>query len=123
MTPEMACTAGAGACCDFPWGTAGAVCLKGAGEARIVKAFPNTNLMYGSTVIPTVYYRIGAGTYWVADYFYGDESNGDKTKENEYSGSGNSRDSVGLPQIICQSETVQIVYQSETITVSKAISC
>ena len=132
MTPEMTCTAGGRACCVFPWGTAGAVCLKGAGEARIVKAFPNTNLMYGSTVIPTVCYRMGAGTYWIADYFYGDEANRDitnrditnrdKANENEYSGSGNSKDSVELPQIICQSEAVQIVYQSERITVSRAVS-
>lgn len=125
MTPEMTCTVGGRACCDFPWGIAGAVCLKGAGEARIVKAFPNTNLMYGSTVIPTVYYRMGAGTYWIADYFYGDEANRDitnrdKANENEYSGSGNSKDSIELPQIICQSEAVQIVYQSERITVSRA---
>lgn len=40
MMPEMTCTAGGRACCVFPWGTAGAVCLKGAGGGAYCESFP-----------------------------------------------------------------------------------
>lgn len=58
--------------CAFPWGRAGAVCLAGEGRARQVIPFPNTNLMYGITLIPTVCYELEPGEYGIADYFYGD---------------------------------------------------
>lgn len=58
--------------CRFPWGNAGAVCLTGNGRARQVIPFPNTNLMYGITLIPTICYMLEPGEYSIADYFYGD---------------------------------------------------
>lgn len=48
--------------CHFPWGNAGAENLEGDGEARLVTPFPNTNLMYGITVIPTIYFQLKAGS-------------------------------------------------------------
>lgn len=72
-------------CCAFPWGNAGAVSLEGGGKARLVTAFPNTNLMYGLTVIPTIYYALEAGEYCLVDYFYGDGERYDgKTAIPEY---------------------------------------
>lgn len=59
-------------CCDFPWGNAGAVSLEGGGTVRLVTAFPNTNLMYGLTVIPSVCYSLEPGEYCLVNYFYGD---------------------------------------------------
>lgn len=58
--------------CHFPWGNAGAENLEGDGEARLVTPFPNTNLMYGITVIPTIYFQLKAGEYCLKNYFYGD---------------------------------------------------
>lgn len=60
-------------CCDFPWGNAGVVNQDEMGEAVPVMPFPNTNLMYGITVIPTVRYALDPGEYCLVNYFYGDE--------------------------------------------------
>lgn len=59
--------------CLFPWGNAEAVNMEGGGEARLITPFPNTNLMYGITVIPTIYFRLKAGEYCLKNYFYGEE--------------------------------------------------
>ncbi len=109
MTPEMIYLTEEMASCDFPWGNAGAVCLKGSGQARIIKAFPNTNLMYGSTVIPTIYYCLCAGTHCVADYFFGDGIRGEI--------STNIGKNIEIPQVVCQSNMVEILYQSERIAI------
>lgn len=77
MDESMIKTSDTAICCDFPWGNAGAVSLQGGGEAQLVTPFPNTNLMYGITVIPTVRYTLEPGEYCLADYFYGD---GEKLK-------------------------------------------
>lgn len=102
------------ACCDFPWGNAGAVCLNGAGEARMIHAFPNTNLMHGSTMIPTIYYRKSAGKHWIADYFYGDGTRDDNL--------GDNKRNIDLPQIVYKPEMIQILYQSEEILVNRSSS-
>ena len=52
--------------------------MAGTGEPQLVRPFPNTNIMYGSTVIPTIYFRLSAGTHCIADYFSGDGSFSDK---------------------------------------------
>ena len=78
MQPDMVCRTENAVKCAFPWGNAGAVCMAGTGEPRLVRPFPNTNIMYGSTVIPTIYFRLNAGTHCIADYFYGDGSFLDK---------------------------------------------
>lgn len=72
MEPSMTEQTGERACCSFPWGNAGAVCLSGNGRARLVTPFPNTNLMYGITLIPTICYELEPGEHCIADYFYGD---------------------------------------------------
>lgn len=59
--------------CRFPWGNAGAACLLGGGTARVVTPFPNTNLMRGMTLIPTVCYALETGEHCIADYFCGDK--------------------------------------------------
>lgn len=59
-------------CCTFPWGNAGARKMEGKGEVKLVHPFPNTNLMYGLTVIPTVYARLEPGENVLMNYFYGD---------------------------------------------------
>ncbi len=58
--------------CKFPWGSAGAVNQDKMGEAVLVTPFPNTNLMYGITVIPTVRYTLEPGEYRLVNYFYGE---------------------------------------------------
>ena len=58
--------------CLFPWGNAGAVNMEGGGEAKLITPFPNTNLMYGITVIPTICFKLKAGEYCLKNYFYGD---------------------------------------------------
>lgn len=60
-------------CCDFPWGNAGVVNQDEMGEVVPIMPFPNTNLMYGITVIPTVRYALNPGEYCLVNYFYGDE--------------------------------------------------
>lgn len=55
---------------DCPWDKAAAVNLEGGGTAKLVRAFPNTSLMYPLTVIPTIYYRLKPGQYCLVDYFY-----------------------------------------------------
>ena len=72
MDPSMVQTTEREVRCDFPWGTAGAVNLQGGGEARLVMPFPNTNLMYGITAIPTICFKLKAGEYSLKNYFYGD---------------------------------------------------
>ena len=72
MNPSMIQTAEREVRCDFPWGNAGAVNMEGEGEARLITPFPNTNLMYGITVIPTICFRLKAGKYCLKNYFYGD---------------------------------------------------
>ena len=73
MKPEMLSPEEHAYACRFPWGSAGAVNLDGQGCARLVTPFPNTNLMYGITVIPTIRYELQAGTYCLINYFYGSE--------------------------------------------------
>lgn len=72
MDASMVQTAEREVRCRFPWGNAGAINLEGEGEARLVTPFPNTNLMYGITVIPTIYFKLKAGQYCLKNYFYGD---------------------------------------------------
>lgn len=71
MDASMIQTADRETHCRFPWGTAGAVNMEGEGEAKLVTPFPNTNLMYGITVIPTIYFKLKAGKYSLKNYFYG----------------------------------------------------
>lgn len=72
MDPSMVEITRKGCRCRFPWGNAGAVCLAGEGRARQVIPFPNTSLMYGITLIPTICYELEPGEYSMADYFCGD---------------------------------------------------
>ncbi len=91
--------------CAFPWGNAKAACMMGMGNPRLVHSFPNTNIMYGNTVIPTIYYRLCAGTYCVADYFCGDNCVADDS------------DSLIVPHIIHRNNNIEILYNNEHIIV------
>ena len=98
--------------CDFPWGNAGAVWLTGTGtyETRIpklVKPFPNTNIMYGSTVIPTMYFKLRAGNYCIADYFYGD--------------AGKTAGEIEYPALMDMGSYLELVYGQEAIRIDKEI--
>ncbi len=64
--------------CRFPWAYALAVNLEGNGEARLIRPFPNTNLMVPLTVLPAIYYKIEPGKYYLVDYFYGGKEPLDK---------------------------------------------
>ena len=109
MRRDMVCITGNEVKCVFPWGNAGAVCISGMGEPRLVSPFPNTNIMYGSTVIPTMYYHLCAGTHCIADYFYGDGC---------FLGNGKS---VTLPQFINRNDkdkiTIEILHEEEKIMI------
>ncbi|MBO5033373.1 MAG: DUF2264 domain-containing protein [Lachnospiraceae bacterium] len=98
--------------CDFPWGNAGAVWLAGTGtyETRIpklVKPFPNTNIMYGSTVIPTMYFKLRAGNYCIVDYFYGD--------------AGKTAGEIEYPALMDMGSYLELVYGQEAIRIDKEI--
>ena len=49
--------------CRFPWGESAISCGDGLGEPVLVKAFPNTNLLWPLTRIPTLVFRLEAGTH------------------------------------------------------------
>lgn len=105
MRQEMVCLTRNAVKCAFPWGNAGAVCMTGMGEPRLVSPFPNTNIMYGSTVIPTIYYQLCAGTYCVADYFYGDGC---------FAADGGT---LIVPRLMHRENTIEILYKNEQIMV------
>ena len=65
--------------CCFPWGVSGIVALdKTAGERReprLVRAFPNTNLLYNLTVIPTLCTKLEPGHHTLISCVYADLKN------------------------------------------------
>lgn len=99
MDPSMVEVTEESCRCGFPWGNAGAVCLAGNGRARQVIPFPNTNLMYGITLIPTICYDLEPGEYGIADYFYGD-------------GCG-QRDEEELPKVKVSQGAVSVTYRGK----------
>lgn len=105
MKDQMVCRREQTICCNLPWGRAGASSLTKAGTPKLVRPFPNTNLMCASTVIPTIYYRLGAGTFFIADYFYGDTADQRELEE--------------LPYILEKEKQIEVVYQQETIYIDK----
>lgn len=59
------------ACADFPWGMSKAVSLLN-GDATVVVPFPNTNLFWNLTVLPTVKAELKAGKNVLVNAFYGE---------------------------------------------------
>lgn len=57
--------------CACSWGFSGAVSLDGTGEAELIPAFPNTNLMHSITLIPTIRYSVCSGHNRLMSFFYG----------------------------------------------------
>ncbi len=57
----------------FPWGVSAAVGYTG-GSSALVTAYPNTNLLYNLTVIPTVKTALEPGDHLVVTAFLGDRS-------------------------------------------------
>lgn len=78
--------------CSFPWVNAGAVNQDGMGKAELVIPFPNTNLMYGLTAIPTIRYELEAGEYCLINYFYG------------YAKRGQEENQIQVPELLIQKE-------------------
>ncbi len=64
--------------CDFPWAAAGCACLDEYGKTELIAPFPNTNLLHGLTVIPTLRCRVQPGEHWLAAFFYGAEAQIDR---------------------------------------------
>lgn len=58
---------------SVPGGISGIVSLSG-GNSRVIDAFPNTNLFYPLTVIPTVSYELPAGEHRLVDMVFADRS-------------------------------------------------
>ena len=58
---------------SVPGGISGSVSLSG-GNSRVIDAFPNTNLFYPLTVIPTVSYELPAGEHRLVDMVFADRS-------------------------------------------------
>ena len=52
-----------GVAVDAPWGSSGICCLSGVGEAVLVRAWPNTNLLCPLTCIPTIRLSLPPGTH------------------------------------------------------------
>lgn len=59
--------------CAFPWAVSGTYGLMSNMQPKLVEAFPNTNLLYNLTVIPTLCVTLQPGSHVLADCFYADE--------------------------------------------------
>lgn len=108
MAPDMISVTPKEVSCECPWGNAGAVCLAGEGDPRLITAFPNTNIMYGSTVIPTLIYKLQPGDHFLAGYFFGDGAS-----------ERVSREVPGL-RMAERGTMVKIVYGPEEILIEEA---
>lgn len=64
-TPDMVELTGRGVAARFPWGLSAITCEEGQCEPLLVKAYPNTNLLHPLTRIPTLRFRLEAGTHRV----------------------------------------------------------
>ncbi len=63
---------------DFDWGFSGIKSACG-GRPELVRPFPNTNLFYNVTVIPTIHYHLQPGRHELTCFVFGDISS--KAKE------------------------------------------
>lgn len=61
-----------GVAARFPWGVSAIRSVEGGGEPLLVKAFPNTNVLSPLTRIPTLRFRLGAGTHRIVTVVTGD---------------------------------------------------
>lgn len=59
--------------CTFPWAVSAACGLVKEMQPKLVDAFPNTNLLYNLTVIPTLCATLQPGYHVLADCFYADD--------------------------------------------------
>lgn len=71
--PEMIRYEDQGVFAEFPWGVSGAVSFAG-GTGQLVSAFPNTNLLYNLTVIPTIRQKLEPGEHLLINCILGDRS-------------------------------------------------
>lgn len=86
---------------DFPWGVSGIVSLSG-GTASLVQAFPNTNLLYNLTVIPTIGKRLDPGEHQIVTCVLGDLSEKRKVYMEE------------VPHIQCLEDKIAISWNGTT---------
>lgn len=71
-TPDMVTLTDRAVAARFPWGTSAIHCEAGRCEPLLVKAYPNTNLLFPLTRIPTLLFRLEAGTHRIVTVVTGD---------------------------------------------------
>lgn len=98
--PEMVRYEKHGVFAEFPWGVSGAVSCSG-GEGELVSAFPNTNLLYNLTVIPTIRHRLAPGEHLLASCILGDRSKDAARWGRE------------VPEVTVNGERIQIRFQGK----------
>lgn len=89
---------------DFPWGMSGVVSLSG-GTPTLVQAFPNTNLLYNLTVIPTIEQRLEPGEHLVISCVIADTSETRGMYKSE------------VPQVMCSDCGITVNWNGDTIYV------
>ncbi|MEY8357177.1 DUF2264 domain-containing protein [Lachnospiraceae bacterium 54-53] len=92
----------------FPWGTSGIVSLDG-GEADVIPLFPNTNLFYNMTVLPTVKKRLRPGKHQMITCVLGDMS--------PEAGKLSSDIWETMPKVRRNGEHMELVFDGKCITI------
>lgn len=99
-------TADGGAECFavLPWGISGVVSLNGAAE--LVVPFPNTNLLYPQTILPTVTKRLEAGKHLLVTLVFADRS--EQAKELMRV----------RPKVTIQADMITVTYRDQVVSVN-----
>jgi hypothetical protein len=84
----------------MPWGASGVRSLKGDLKAELIEAEPNTNLVYPSTVIPTLTGELDIGTHTLISCFFGCTNH--ENAINEYSNYPSLEAVLCLLELECQ---------------------
>lgn len=90
----------------FPWGTSAVVSMTG-GIGELINVFPNTNLFYNLTVLPTIKQRLEPGEHLVITCVYGDQSCTVWEKEKE------------IPKVAVEESEILISYRDRKIVVAR----
>lgn len=103
--PEMVRYEEHGVFAEFPWGVSGAVSCSG-GSGELVSAFPNTNLLYNLTVIPTLRQKLEPGEHLLVNCMLGDRS-GDASQWVRQ-----------RPEVTVNGDRIQVLYQGKKTVIS-----
>lgn len=90
---------------SVPWGTSGIVVETG-GTPELVTAFPNTNLFYNLTVIPSITAEFEPGEHLLVTSVFADRSENADERSKE------------KPQVRTAEGQVIVTYKGKTVTVS-----